>query len=102
MTVNIQLETDIDLNIRKIEELISKLELLEDKSKMINFIGIREFANLRNCSIKTAQDIFNLDSFPCESIAKQKVISVEALKQWYMTKRDKKRELPDCSKDSIK
>lgn len=39
MTVNI--ETDIDLNIKKVDELLEKLKQLEDKSKMIRFITIR-------------------------------------------------------------
>ena len=39
MTVNV--DTEIDLNIKKIAEIIEKLTLLEDKSKMLNFITIR-------------------------------------------------------------
>lgn len=39
MTVNV--DTEIDLNIKKITEIIEKLKLLEDKSKMLQFITIR-------------------------------------------------------------
>lgn len=39
MTVNI--ETDIDLNIKKVDELLEKMKQLEDKSKMIRFIRYR-------------------------------------------------------------
>lgn len=70
MTVNV--DTEIDLNIKKITEIIEKLKLLEDKSKLLNFITIAEFAKLRNCSIKTAQDIFNSESFPAESYRQDK------------------------------
>lgn len=87
MRVNI--ESDIDLNISKLNEMLEKMKLLEDKSKMLNFITIQEFAKIRNCSIKTAQDIFNDSSFPSENYGKQKVIELEALRQWYMQKRDK-------------
>ena len=87
MTLNIA--TDIDLNIKKLDEMLEKLKLIEDKSKMINFITIAEFAKIRNCSIKTAQDIFNDKTFPAESYAKTKVVEVEALKKWYEQKRDK-------------
>ena len=87
MRVNI--ESDIDLNISKLNEMLEKMKLLEDKSKMLNFITIQEFAKIRNCSIKTAQDIFNDSSFPSENYGKQKVIELEALRQWYMKKRDK-------------
>lgn len=88
MTVNV--ETDIDLNMKKLDELIDKLKLLEDKSKMLNFLTISEFAKLRNCSIKTAQDIYNASSFPSENFGKQKVAEVQAVKEWYKQKRDKK------------
>lgn len=36
MTVNI--ETDIDLNIKKVDELLERMKQLEDKSQMIRFI----------------------------------------------------------------
>lgn len=39
MTLNV--DTEIDLNIKKVTEIIEKLKLLEDKSKMLNFITIR-------------------------------------------------------------
>ena len=39
MTVNV--DTEIDLNIKKITEIIEELKLLEDKSKLLNFITIR-------------------------------------------------------------
>lgn len=70
MTVNI--ETDIDLNIKKVDELLEKMKQLEDKSNMIKFIGISEFSQLRHCSIKIAQDIFNLPDFPSENYRQRK------------------------------
>lgn len=87
MTLNV--ETDIDLNMKKLDELIEKLKLLEDKSKMINFITIAEFAKIRGCSIKTAQDIFRDKTFPSENYGKHIVVELQALKQWYQVKRDK-------------
>lgn len=41
MNVNISAETEIDLNIKKLNEMIEKIKLLEDKSKMLQFITIR-------------------------------------------------------------
>lgn len=41
MTININTDTDIELNIKKLDEMIEKIRLLEDKSKMIRFITIR-------------------------------------------------------------
>ena len=87
--MNINIETDINANINKLDELLEKIALLEDKSKLVNFITIREFAELRNCSIKIAQDIFNDKTFPSENYGKQKVVEISALKNWYAQKRDK-------------
>lgn len=39
--MNVNVNTEIDLNIKKITEIIEKLKLLEDKSKLLNFITIR-------------------------------------------------------------
>lgn len=41
MTININTDEDIDLNIKKLDEMMDKIKLLEDKTKMINFITIR-------------------------------------------------------------
>lgn len=70
--MNINIDTDIDLNIQKVEELILKLEKLEDKSRMINFLTISDFSKIRNCSIVTAQRIFKQKSFPSERVWKAK------------------------------
>lgn len=45
MTINI--ENDLDLNIQKVDELVSKLEKLEDKSKMLCFLTPKEFSQIR-------------------------------------------------------
>lgn len=87
MTININ--TNIEEELKKCDELIAKYEQLEEHAKQIHFVTIREFAEMRGCSIKTAQDIFNLRDFPAESIAKEKVISLEALRNWYLTKHKK-------------
>lgn len=88
MTVNI--ETDIDLNIKKVDELLEKLKQLEDKSKMITFITIKDFSKIRNISCSQAQTMFNLPDFPSENYGKQKVVELTALINWYQQKRDKK------------
>lgn len=98
MHVNIATDNDIDINIRKLDEMLNKITLLEDKSKLLNFITIREFAEMRKCSIKIAQDIFNDKTFPSEDYGKHKVVELQALKDWYSQKRSKKDKLLDCSK----
>lgn len=48
----LNIETDFDLNIKKLDEMLEKITLLEKKSKMINFITIQEFAKIRGCSVR--------------------------------------------------
>ncbi len=88
MTLN--LYTDIDKQIKKLDELLIKYEQLEKQGKKMHFVTIKEFAEMRGCSIKISQDIFNLPDFPSEDFGKEKVVSLEALREFYMTKRSKK------------
>lgn len=87
MTFNI--DTNIEEESKKIGELLVKYEQLEQQAKKIHFVTIKEFAKMRGCSIKIAQDIFNLPDFPSEDFGKEKVISIEALRNFYMQKRKK-------------
>lgn len=87
MTFNIN--TNIEEESKKIGELLVKYEQLEQQTKKMHFVTIKEFAEMRGCSIKIAQDIFNLPDFPSEDFGKEKVVSIEALRNWYMTKRSK-------------
>lgn len=88
MTVNIN--TDIDTQIKQLDEMLEKIKLLEDKSKLLNFVTIEQLAEARNCSIKTAQDIFNDNSLPVEDYGKQKVVELNALINWYQQRRSRK------------
>lgn len=87
MTLNV--DTNCEEQIKKLNELITKYEQLEEQTKKMYFITIKEFAEMRKCSIKIAQDMFNLPDFPSEDFGKEKVVSIEALRNWYMTKRSK-------------
>lgn len=87
-TINI--DTDIDETLKKVEELIVKCEELGDKGKQLYFITVKELAEMRGCSLKTALDLFNLPDFPSEDFGKEKVVYIEALKEFYMKKRSKK------------
>ena len=68
--MNINIETDINANIQKLDEFLKKIEEVEDKSKMLNFITIKDFCKLRKCSTFVGQKIFRLKSFPSENYRK--------------------------------
>ena len=48
-----------------------------------------EFAELRSCSLPTAQAIFNSKDFPSENYGKEKVALGSAIREWYKRKRNK-------------
>lgn len=88
MTLNI--ETDIDTQIKQLDEILEKIKLLEDKSKLLNFVTIEQLAAARKCSIRTAQQIFQDEALPVESYGKQKVVELNALLHWYQQRRGRK------------
>lgn len=88
--VSLNIDTDLDEQIRKCVELIKKYEELEGHAKKLHFVTVKEFAEMRGCSLSIARRIFSLPDFPEEDFGKEHVVSIEALKQWYMTKRSKK------------
>lgn len=48
-----------------------------------------EFAKLRNCSVQTALNIYNLSDFPSENYGKEKVALGSAIRNWYSQRRTK-------------
>ena len=46
MAVNISLDTNIDEELSKIKDLIKGLENVKEKAKLIQFITIKEFADM--------------------------------------------------------
>lgn len=87
-TINI--DTDLDEQIQKCEELLKKYEALDGHVKKLHFVTVKELAEMHHCSLKTAQDLFKLCDFPSEDFGKEKVVLLEALRSWYMQKRSKK------------
>ena len=48
-----------------------------------------QFAELRNCSVPTALNIYNSPDFPSENFGKEKVALGWAIRNWYGRKRSK-------------
>ena len=88
--VTLNIDTDIDEQIEKCEELLKKYEELGDKSKQLHFLTIKDVADMMNCSKKTVQDLFKLPDFPSIDFTKSKIVLIDAIREWCMTKRSKK------------
>lgn len=52
--MNIVLNTDIDKEIQKTSELINKLNEANETSKLIKFVGIKEFCTLTRLEFKNS------------------------------------------------
>ena len=88
--ITFNIDTDLDEQIEKCEKLIRKYEELEGHSKQLHFINAKELAEMRGCSISVARKILSLPDMATEDFGKERVVLLEALKEWYMTKRSKK------------
>ncbi len=87
MTVNI--DTNNEEQIKILNEILAKYEQVEEHTKKLQFISIKELSEMMHCSLSTAQTIFNLPDFPSLDFAKGKIVLIDALKEWCMTKRSK-------------
>lgn len=87
MLVNVN--TTVKEDLKKLNEYLAKCEEVEAKTKQLHFVTIKEFAEMRGCSLAVAQRIFNLPDFPSEDFGKEKVVSLEALRNFYMKKHKK-------------
>lgn len=87
MLVNVN--TTVEEDLKKLTEYLAKCEEVETKTKQLHFVTIKEFAEMRGCSLAVAQRIFNLPDFPSEDFGKEKVVSLEALRNFYMKKHKK-------------
>lgn len=87
--MTLEINTNTEAELQKLNEYLIKCEEAEEKTKKIHFVTIKEFAKMRGCSIKIAQEMFNLPDFPSEDFGKEKVVSIEALRKFYMQKHKK-------------
>lgn len=87
--MTLEINTNTEAELQKLNEYLIKCEEVEEKTKKIHFVTIKEFAEMRGCSLKIAGDIFKLPDFPSEDFGKEHVVSIEALRNWYMQKRKK-------------
>lgn len=87
---NISVDTgSLQEQINQLKELIEKIGLVEDKTKMLQFITIEEFAKISGWGICAVQDLYNRDDFPSCDFGKRKVAEVSAVKHYFSVPRRK-------------
>lgn len=45
--MNVNINNDFEKNLKQLDEMLEKIQLLEDKSKLLNFVTIKQFSELR-------------------------------------------------------
>ena len=68
------------------EELVAKHKIKLDND---TFYSVSDFAEMKGCSIRTAQAIYNAPEFPSEDYGKEKIALGSAIREWYSKKRSK-------------
>ena len=72
MAVNISLDTNIDEELSKIKDLIKGLEHVKEKAQLIQFISIKEFADMTGWGERTVQELYNRPDFPSTDYGREK------------------------------
>ena len=83
MSTSISIETDLDKTLEKVKELIESLNLLEDKTKKLQFISINDICEATGWSPNTVQDLFNRPDFPCCDYGKEKKAEIHAVIDYF-------------------
>lgn len=89
MTTNVEIDTNIDEQIEKVQKLIKLLETAEEKANLIQFISIKDFSKLTGWSEKTVQELYNKPDFPSTDYGKEKKAEIHAIISYFSVPRRK-------------
>ena len=81
--------TNLDETLEKVKQLIEYLDIVEDKSKKLQFIGISDIVEATGWSPNTVQSLFNDPEFPCCDLGKEKKAEINAVRQFFSVPRRK-------------
>ncbi len=88
--MQIDINTNIDENLEKTKEILANIKKIEEKSKALQFITIKDLAKILNCSHNIAQEYFNLPDFPATDFPKEKKAEINAVRNFFSVPRRKK------------
>lgn len=90
MAINVSLDTNINDELDKIQDIIKGLDQIKETAQLIRFIGIKEFSQLTGWSEKTVQELYNKKDFPATDFGKEKKAEVHAIIDYFKVPRRKK------------
>lgn len=89
MGVEVTVNTDIDTQLAKIQELVTALKELKETSQLIRFVTMTEFCNLSGWCMSTVKALYNRPDFPSSDYGKEKVAEVHAILKYFSVPRRK-------------
>ena len=87
--LEVKVDTNIAEEIEKVKDLIKYLDIVQEKTKLIQFISIKEFSQLSGWSEKTVQELYNKPDFPSTDLGKEKKAEVHAIIDYFKVPRRK-------------
>lgn len=88
--MQLNINTNIDEELKKTEQILANLDKIEEKSKALQFITIRDLEKILGCSNAIAQEYFNLSEFPATDFPKEKKAEINAVRMFFSVPRRKK------------
>ena len=87
--LEVKVDTNIAEEIEKVKDLIKHLDIVQEKTRLIQFISIKEFSQLSGWSEKTVQELYNKPDFPSTDLGKEKKAEVHAIIDYFKVPRRK-------------
>lgn len=87
MVINI--DTDLDEQLDKANELLLCLKEIERTTDLLRFISIKELAKITGWSEKTVQTLYNRSDFPSTDYGKEKKAEIHAIVEYFKVPRRK-------------
>lgn len=88
MTITPNIAT-IDDEIEKTKHLVENLMKIEDLSKALKFLTIKDIVKATGWSVITVQQLFNRPDFPSCDFGREKVVEIHAALQYFSVPRRK-------------
>ena len=80
---------NFESQIEKLEKLAEYLDRIEKQTQKLQFITIKEFAQVSGWTEATVQKIFNRPDFPSCDFGKTKVAEINAVREYFRVPRRK-------------
>lgn len=88
--MQLNINTNIEEQLKKTEQILVNLDKIEEKTKALQFITIRDLEEILGCSNTIAQKYFNLPEFPATDFPKEKKAEINAVRMFFSVPRRKK------------